>query len=122
MKPLLELRSFVDKKSREEVTAIDPEGLFNAISAQALLEQGHVAGDSVKIDCNFFVSARQDRIIAEGSSEEMKRLSQRRARVLLIGVWPEQAEQRITVMESTRLSDAEVCEQRNPLRLREQRV
>jgi hypothetical protein len=42
--------------------------------------------------------------------------------VFLIRVGPEKAEQRVAAVVTARLGDAEISEERNPLRLGEQRV
>src|SRR6202171_6098087 len=120
MEPLFELRSFIDEETGEQVAVITIESFFQPIRLQARFECRHVTRDELEIDCNFFVSPRQDCVVAESPPQDVKRFSERCARVLLIGVRPEQTEQRIAAMESARLGDAEVSEEGHSLRLSEQ--
>jgi hypothetical protein len=74
----------------------------------------------VGIDSDLFVSPRPYCVFAECPPQDVKRLSERCAGVLLIGVGPEQSEERVTPMESVRLRNAKIRQEGNALRLSEQ--
>jgi hypothetical protein len=64
----------------------------------------------LEIDCNFFISPRQDYVVAKCPPQDVKSLSQRRARVILIDARPEQPKQPVAMVESARPGDAKVSE------------
>src|SRR4030081_3613850 len=110
MKPLLKLRRFIDEETREQVAAIKLEGLLQSIRLHARFKRCRVTRNELEVNSDFFVSPRQNCVVAKSPSQEVKRLSERCARVLLIGVRPEQTEERVAPMESAWLRDAKVSE------------
>jgi len=120
VQPSIEFGSFVDEETGEQVAAIQFERLFQSIRLHTRFECCRITPHELKIDRHLFISARQYCVVAEGSPQDVKRFSERCARVLLIGVRPEQAEECVAPVKSARLRDAEVSEQGNSLRLREQ--
>jgi hypothetical protein len=118
VQPSIELRSLVDEETGEEIAAIKLESLFQSIRLRTRFERCRITPYELKIDSHLFISPRHYCVVAEGSPKNVERLTKRRTRMLLVGVRPEQTEERVAPMVSARLRDAEVSEEGNSLRLR----
>jgi hypothetical protein len=117
LKPLLELLSVVNKESSEQVAPINLESFLKPVRPEAHVERRGITEDPLEVDCDFFITARQDRVVAKSVPQSVKSLSERRPSVILIGIRPEQCEECVAPMESARLGDAEVGQEGDSLRL-----
>src|SRR5690348_1856141 len=80
------------------------------------LEAGDV-GRPARAQPELFGAAADDRVLADDRPESVDRFPERRARVLLIELRPEERDQAVASMESEGLCGGEVGEQRKALGL-----
>src|SRR2546422_7068683 len=52
------------------------------------------------VDTDFLIATAREHVGAEALSQTVERLAQRGARVLLVELWPEQSEQRVSAVEA----------------------
>jgi hypothetical protein len=75
VKPLLELRSIIDEETSKQIATKEVRRFRESIFTDQIFERSDVAGDQLEIDCDFLITAREDCIIAKGTSEDVKRFS-----------------------------------------------
>src|SRR5690242_7626852 len=119
VEPARELRSAGDVKPLEQIAPIHLDRVAEAAAVERLLECDGVAGKVRPIQAQLVPIATDERPHAERLAKNVNRLIERVAGTLVIVLGPEQRQQSVAPMKTTRPGKREVGEQRHALGLRE---
>src|SRR6185437_6501958 len=120
--PLVELvRCACDEEAVQQIATVQLERLRGLAASERIIECARVAPELIRDDAQIFGAVSLHRVCAQGPSQKVNRLPQCAARTIAIHLGPQQGEDGISAVIAGRRGDREVCEQRQTLRLTEDR-
>jgi hypothetical protein len=117
LEPSFRFGDTIEEETGKEFTAVQLERLIPPTGRSGRIECGGVAEQNVVANADLAVTASDQSVLAQAFPQIVQRLAQRVPRALAVLLGPEQAEQRLTAVESGLAG--EVRQERQPFRLRE---
>src|SRR5262245_27537732 len=115
LQPLLQLGRAGNVEALEQISPVQLQCIGPVFRSHGLLEAPRVTPERLRISRKLLVPAKQKRALAEGTAQNVDALSQGGARVLLVGLWPEETQELVTPMESAGRGRSQVGQQSQAL-------
>ena len=120
VQPSLELSRPGDEEPIQEVAFIAVECRTQLSRRDSIIKGHDVAPQPAEVESDLLITARDNDIAAQCAAQDVQCLPQRRSRVLLVELRPEQGEQTVAAVESSGSGGGEIGEQRESARSSEQ--
>src|SRR5690242_13043802 len=98
--PPFELRRIRDEEPFQQIPAVEIERFPEGVISDGFLERGDIAPDVGEVEPDLFVAPTGEGLRPEGGAEDVQRLAQSRARVLLIELRPKEREQTVAAVKT----------------------
>src|SRR3989441_6431058 len=121
LEPALELGPIRDEEPLQQRAPVEVEGLPRSAAIDRTIEGRDVTPDAIEVQAHLLITAAHDRLGPQGRAQHAERLAQRRARVLLVELGPEQRQQAVAAVEAGRCGGGEGGEEGGGPRLSEGR-